>query len=399
MMDALTQPATRAPAAPLDDALVFVSDPDSEGVIRHALGDLGVARAEFTPGTIDTAIAQLAHRPSPRLLVADITGIEDPAARTDALAAVCEPGTGVVLIGEVNDVRVYRDLKSVGVAEYFFKPLVNDLLKRSFSGVFSGTVYQANSRTGKLVIALGVRGGSGATMIAATAAWHLSEVLQRRVALVDLDLQFGDAALQFDAAPSHALTEALQHPDRVDDLFLERGIIRVSDRLALLASLEPIGATAMPDEAAILSLLDTLLRRYRYVFVDLPPMLAPRLMRVLHLPGTVLFVSTGNLVCARDAGRWRDAIGANTAERTVMRILNRSGAHGSLTPEEFARVSGHALDMIIPYSREVGLASNMGIRAVHKCGSLKRELAPLLRHLAGEAVAGSRPSLFHRMFG
>ena len=160
-----------------------------------------------------------------------------------------------------------------------------------------------------------------------------------------------------------------------------------------------IGETTIPDETAILSLIDTLLRRYRYVFIDLPTVLAPVLMRVLHLPGTLLFVSTGSLVSARDAGRWRDAIGTNSAERTVMHILNKGGAPDSLATEEFVRVSGHALDMIIPYSREVGIASNMGIRSVHKCAAIQRELAPLLRHLAGEPAGETKPSLMHRIFG
>lgn len=398
-METKTVAAALIPRAPPEDALVFVSDRDSEGVLRRALSDIGVARAEFTLGNVNTAIGQLAHRPSPRLLVADITGVEDPAARTDALAAVCEPETGVVLVGDTNDIRLYRDLKAVGVVEYFFKPLATDPLKRSFNSVFAGAADVPSSRTGKLVISLGVRGGAGATMIAATAAWHLAEMLQRRVMLVDLDLQFGDAALQFDAAPSHALAEALQHPERVNSLFLERGVIHVTERLGLLASLESIGETTIPDETAILSLIDTLLRRYRYVFIDLPTVLAPVLMRVLHLPGTLLFVSTGSLVSARDAGRWRDAIGTNSAERTVMHILNKGGAPDSLATEEFVRVSGHALDMIIPYSREVGIASNMGIRSVHKCAAIQRELAPLLRHLAGEPAGETKPSLMHRIFG
>jgi pilus assembly protein CpaE len=235
-------------------------------------------------------------------------------------------------------------------------------------------------------------------MIAATAAWHLAEMRQRRVMLLDLDLNFGDAALQFDAAPSHALCEALQHPDRVDDLFLERGVIKITDRLNLLATLEPIGKTEAPNEAAVLSLLETLLHRYRYVFVDLPAVIAPNLMRVLHLPGTLLLVGTGSLVSARDIARWSDAVGASSAERTVFRILNKSGAHDCLRDQEFIRAAGHVPDMVIPYNRDIGLASNMGIRAVYQSASLRRELAPLLQQLGGEAEGNARLSLLQRMF-
>jgi pilus assembly protein CpaE len=398
-MDANPSPTSPSEALGLADALVFVRDSDSEGVIRKALSDLSIARVEFIRGDIDTATAQLAQRPSPRLLVVDIADLDDPASRTDVLAAVCEPGTGVVLIGANNDIRLYRSLKAAGIMEYFFKPLMTDLLKRTFLSIFAGTNESSSSRTGKLVIALSIRGGAGATMIASTAAWHLAEVLQRRVMMLDLDLYFGDTALQLDAVPSHALCEALQHPDRIDDLFLERGVIHVTERLNLLASLEPLIETNMPEEGAVLALLEKLLHRYRYVFIDVPAVLAPKLMRVLHLPGTVLLVSTGNLVSARDLARWGDAIGSNSAERTVMRILNKSGAHGSLPREEFIRVSGQTPDMVIPYSRDIGLASNMGIRAIYQRAAVRRQLAPLVRHLAGEPAADARPSLLRRIFG
>jgi len=394
-------PAMAAAGEPraIPEALIFVGDQDSEGVVRQALSDLGVARAEFVPGNIETATAQLAHRPSPRLLVVDIVGVDEPETRIEALAAVCDPSTGVVVIGETNDIRLYRSLKAAGIDEYFFKPLMGDLLKRSFSGVFSGSAEVPSSRSGKLVTVLGVRGGSGGTMIAATAAWHLAEARQRRVMMIDLDLNFGDAALQFDAGPNHALCEALEHPERVDDLFLERGAIQITRRLNLLAALEPIGATQSPAEDAVLALLETLLRRYRYVFVDLPAVIAPHLMRVLHLPGTVLLVSTGSLVSARDMARWGDAIGSNSAERTVLRILNKSGAPDSLGKEEFTRAAGLAPDMVIPYSRDIGLASNMGVRAIYQSAWLRRELTPLLQRLAGEGADAARPSLLRRMFG
>jgi pilus assembly protein CpaE len=383
----------------LTEALIFVRDRDSEGVIRQALTDLGVARAEFVQGSIENATAQLSRRPSPRLLVVDIGGTDEPPPRIEELAEVCDPSTGVVVIGDTNDIRLYRSLKAAGIDEYFFKPLVGDLLKRSFVGIFSGTTEVPSSRTAKLVTVLSVRGGSGGTMIAAAAAWHLAEMRQRRVMVLDLDLHFGDVALQFDAAPSHAVCEALQHPDRVDELFLERGAIMVTERLNLLAALEPIGKIDPLEEDAVLALLDTLLRRYRYVFIDVPASIAPSLMRVLHLPGTVLLVGTGSLVAARDMARWSEALGANSASRSVLRILNKAGAPESLSTEEFIRAAGQAPDMVIPYNRHIGAAFNLGIRAVYQSPALRRELAPLVQQLAGESLAEARPSILRRVFG
>jgi pilus assembly protein CpaE len=221
-------------------------------------------------------------------------------------------------------------------------------------------------------------------MIAASTAWYLAEMHKRRVGLIDMDLQFGDAALQLDATPTHALKEALDHPERVDALFLERAIIQVGERLGLMAGLENLDDVVLPEEHAIMSLLEHMLHRFRYLFVVVPAAIAPRMLRLLHLPGTILLVSTSSLPCARDVARWRAKIGPNSAERTTIHVLNKSGAANGLSNEEFIRAVGTPPDIVIPYAREIGAASLLGIRGLQKCTALQNGLVPLFRQLSGE---------------
>jgi pilus assembly protein CpaE len=380
-------------------AKVFVSDQDTEGVIRQSLSDLGVDDAEYTKGTVETATAALATQASPRLLVVDISGVEDPLARIDELSARCEPDVSVLVVGDRNDIILYRHLKNAGVAEYYFKPLVRDMVKRTCNSALSGG-HEASTdlRGGKLIFVLGVRGGVGATTIATNAAWRLSEKGQRWVMLVDLDMQNGDAALQLDLSPSHALREAFEKPERVDKLFLERGTIHASQRLDVLASLEPPGESMPLSEDAVLSLFEKLLRRYRFIFVDLPVTAAGGLLRVLHQPSTCLLVSNASLASARELARWREWIGPNSPERRTLHILNMIGADGGLTEAEFIRVAGQAPDITIAYERGIAIASNLGVKATQKCDALNRGLAQLLRDLAGEPAEASR-SMFRRIFG
>jgi pilus assembly protein CpaE len=383
-------------AAPI--AMVYVNDRDSEGVIRQALSDLGVQDSVFGVGGMSGAIADLTKRSSPRLLIVDISGVEEPARRINELADVCEPGTGVIVVGEQNDIILYRELKSAGVFEYFFKPLSGALVPRACNAVLTGNMEQRALRTGRLIFTLGVRGGCGATTIGVRLAWHLAQIRKRRVAVLDLDLQTGDTALQFDVAPHHALREALEHPERIDELFLERGVIRVGERLNLLASEEPLDYLTNYSEDALLTLLDKLLHSYRYLFVDLPVSHAPFLPRALHLPSLCLLISDGSLVSARDVARWRAFIGPNSAERTTLHILNKGEAPGSLPVEEFSRAVGHPPDVIVPYNRDVAYASNLGVRKLENCQTFLRALGPALRDISGEPVQ-EEPTLLERILG
>jgi pilus assembly protein CpaE len=396
MTEALAVATQGRSAAPV--AEIFVRDSESEKIVRHALASLGIAAAEFITGDIEDAIAALAHQASPKLLVIDVEGVDDPVIRINELANVCEPDTAVVAIGDRNDIRLYRELKDAGVAEYFFKPLVADPVTRTLSATLSGQSEAPASRTGKLVFVLGVRGGVGATTVAVNTAWYLAETRQRWVVLIDLDLQQGDAALQLDAEPTHALRESFDHPERVDKLFLERAAIHVDRRIDLLASLEPLGQTVEIDQASVLSLLEKLLARYRFVFVDLPPAAAPKLIAALHLPSTCLLVSDGTLVSARDVARWRETIGPNTPQRNTLHLLNQFKAPGSLPEAEFNRAARQPPDFVMPYDREIAASATLGVKAGRRNLAIKRGLAPLLRMLGGEQPK-TPPTLFDRLFG
>ena len=60
---------------------------------------------------------------SPAILMVDLSESGDPLNDINALAEVCEPGTVVIAIGQVNDVRLYRDLVASGIHDYLLKPL------------------------------------------------------------------------------------------------------------------------------------------------------------------------------------------------------------------------------------------------------------------------------------
>ena len=206
------------------------------------------------------------------------------------------------------------------------------------------------------------------------------------------------AALQLDATPSHALREAFEKPDRVDKLFLERGTIHASQRLDVLASLEPLGANIPLNEDAVLLLFGKLLHRYRFIFVDMPASAAVGLIRVMREPSTCVLVSNASLSSARELARWREWIGPNSPERKTLHILNMAGANGGLSESEFIHVAGQAPDITIAYDRDIAIASNLGIKATQKCAVLNTGIAKLIRDLAGEPVARPR-SLFSRIFG
>jgi pilus assembly protein CpaE len=378
-------------------ALAFVLDAQSEALIQSCFADAGIAGAKVVRGSVAEATELLGHERSPQILIVDINDDADPLPGLEKLASVCEPRTNVIVIGDRNDIVLYRSLRDAGVAEYFFKPLVATVLTPMLDAMLHGRQAEHPKRKGHLVIALGVRGGVGTSTICANTAWQLAEERQRRTSVVDLDLHFGDLSMQFDVAPSHALCEALEFTDRIDDLFLERAIVRAGNRLELLESLEPLSREFYPSEDAVLTLVGILLERSRYVFIDLPAFIATRYPKLLHMPGTVFLISDATLVAARDVVRWRAFLGANSSKRNVVHVLNKAGAPGALSEDQMVRALGRAPDLEIPYDREVAAAASLGVQQVRRSATVKRGIASIFHLLTGEAE--EKKTLFERLLG
>jgi pilus assembly protein CpaE len=399
----MTETADLATERPLskvggNEAKVFVRDQASLEIIRRALTDMRITDPQCQLGDVETAIVALAKTSSPRLLIVDITATEDPVARMAELSNVCDPDVNVVALGDRNDIVLYRDLKNIGVTEYFVKPLVKDVVTRICRNILTPGVEQSKMRTGKLILVVGVRGGVGATTIAAHTAWHLSETGRRRVNLLDLDAKHGDTALQFDVLPTNSLCEALEFPDRVDKLFLRRAVQLVSDRLDLLACLVPLAQSPSVTAESVAPLLDKLAAQYRYVVVDLPRHLAAEIIHSTLLPRVCLLVSNSSLSSVRDVNRWREQIGTNILERSTIHVLNRPEPHGGLSDREFIGAAGQAPDVSIAYHRDLAEAASLGIRGTIKCAAFVRSMQNILRPLTGEQAEAPVP-FYRRLWG
>jgi pilus assembly protein CpaE len=378
--------------------LAFLTDEASLGVARECFRQLDIGKAKVQLGGIDTAIGALAEAPSPRILIADVSDTDDPLPQVRKLADVCDPSTSVLIIGDRNDIVLYREMKQLGVADYQFKPIVLDRLVRGCRTALADQDEEdADSHLGKLVTIMGVHGGVGSTTIAVNVAWHLANEMSRDVLLIDLDLQSGDAALQLNVTPTPTLRMALEHPDRIDDVFLDRASIKVVPKLQLLAGLEPLVDPIPPNPDSVVQIVANARQRHRYTIVDVPFGAGLQLENLLLASTTVVLVADPTLISAREMVRWQQHLKMIRGNGTVRQILNKCGAPGTLSREEFANAVGTAVDMVIPFDANIGRGTNLGVPSIETCDGLRRGLASPVVDLTG--VADPEPAgLLARIF-
>ena len=241
-----------------DPFQAFVCDDATADMLRPVAVEHGWSPEKVNKGGLRNAVQSLSVSASPNILFVDLSESADPLNDINALAEVCEPGTIVIASGQVNDVRLYRDLVASGIHDYLLKPFTVDHLRDTFANAqmtLSGPRGEAQVEKPHIMAAvLGVRGGVGASTIATSLAWLLGEKANRSTALLDLDIHFGTGALALDLEPGRGLTDAIENPSRIDGLFIERAMVRANERLSVLSAEAPIHQALITDGTAFFQL-------------------------------------------------------------------------------------------------------------------------------------------------
>lgn len=383
----------------VNPGVVFTSDQQAVRIISQSLEKSSSLRARFIPKDITGAARDPAALTDAGFVILDISQVEEPLAIFNSIVDTLPPSIPVIVIGDVNDIRLYRALRDAGAAEYFFRPLVGDLIAGTLNRLLSANSVKSNPRQGKLIHFIGVRGGCGVTSIAMRTARLLSDYPPRPVFLMDLNLRNSDMAMQANLQPNSAMYEALDNPDRVDDLFLERTLAKVTDNLDLMSTLDPLNKPVNLAETSLLALFRKLAERYRYLVAEVPPGAVTSLNQVLRLASTIVLVSDGRMASARDVARWRETLSSMISGLTLVHVLNRHNQPDALPLDQFALLAGGMPDITLSYSKRMAEASLLGVNGQEGFEDLDAALAPLVSMIAGSAgsLTGERRSLLDRI--
>ena len=340
--------------------VAFVCDETTAEALRPIAVELGWSPEKVNKGGLRNAVQTLSVSASPHVLFVDLSESGDPLNDINALAEVCEPGTVVIASGQVNDVRLYRDLLASGIHDYLLKPLNPDALRESFSQaqVALNAPKLADPTTDRphcAVAVIGTRGGVGASTVATSLAWMVSDKHQRSTALLDLDVHFGTGALALDLEPGRGLTDAIENPSRIDGLFIERAMVKASDRLAVLSAEAPINSPVINDGAAFYQLQEEIRTAFECTVVDLP-----RSMLVLH-PHLITDVQVAVLVteltlaAARDAIRILSWFKSNAPQTQVIVLANKVPPQALLeiSRKDFEGSIERKIDFMVPLEQKV----------------------------------------------
>ncbi|WP_313805263.1 pilus assembly protein CpaE [Sphingobium sp.] len=335
----------------------FVCDDHSFDLLRVVAAEMGWAPEKVNKGGMRNAVQSLSITASPQILFIDMSESGDPLNDINSLAEVCEPGTVVIAAGQVNDVRLYRDLLSSGIQDYLLKPFGADQLRDALAqaqAVFFAPRDAGPERPHMTTAVIGTRGGVGASSIATSLAWLLSDKKKRPTALLDLDVHFGTNALAMDLEPGRGLTDAIENPSRIDGLFIERAMVRASDTLAILSAEAPISQPLLTDGGAFYQLLEEFRAAFECSVIDLPRGMLIQHPHLMSDVNVTVVVTELTLAAARDSIRILSWLKTNAPQSRALVVANRvhPGAL-EISRKDFEQSIERKVDLLIPFDLKV----------------------------------------------
>lgn len=358
---------------------IFCDRAETAELAHKAAADrrMGRANVQVREGGLAAACLAYGASPTPSLVMVESL---DPAPRLiallDELAQVCDPGTKVVVLGATNDISLYRELMRRGVSEYLVPPLNPLQMVRTVMGLYADP---SAPFVGRQIAFCGAKGGAGASTIAHNVAHSITERLQTGAVLVDLDLAFGTAGLDFNQDPLQGIADALTQPDRLDPVLMDRMMARCTERLSLFAAPATLDQDYDIGAEAFEEVTQKIRSAAPFVVIDLPHAWTAWKRKILLSSDDLVIVATPDLASLRNAKNMIDIVRrARPNDAPPRLVLNQVGVPGrpEIPVKDFGEALGIIPSLALPFDAKLfGQAANNG--------QMLSEVAPKARATEG----------------
>ncbi len=241
---------------------------------------------------------------------------------------------------------------------------------------------------GTVVTVFSPKGGTGKTVVATNLAALLAAHSGRRVLLIDLDLQFGDAAIMLGLDPTRTMHDLVQSPGELDPAKLAGYVMKHKSGLDVLAAPMRPEEAELVTEAKVLRMLEVATEAYDLVVVDTSPFFYGPMLALLQPTDRLLMLCGLDVPTLKNVKlslRTLDLLGFPLSR--VELVLNRVTPKVGLGPEDVETALGLAVTYEIPNDPVVPPAVNRGAAAVILDG--ESDFAKAISVIA-ESIEGGR---------
>jgi len=338
---------------------LYVLDPDPQvvGQLRPGLASAGLHLAG-SQANADQALPVLMST-CPEVVLIDVASSADIAFSVKKILLAC-PSSCIIVTGAGTPPATMSRAVASGARAFLIKPYtpadvfatIGEALEMA-RAVASHTQVQAVQQPaerarGTVVAVYSPKGGVGSTTVATNLAVALAARPKTSVALLDLDLQFGDIGAALDLRGANSVAEVVGHEDLTSDLIDETFVKHASGVRVLLAP-DDLALVEGIDPDQVVRLLGQLRRHFDYVVADLWSSFEALTLGVLRTADRVLLVTTPELPSLRNVQRVLHATRADIhLDERALVVANRYPGKTGLSHADMSKALGMKISATIP---------------------------------------------------
>ena len=341
---------------------------------------------------------------STNILILDAENITKADLRSISTLTKDNPNPAVIFAINKTDSQQILDLMRAGVSEIIGLPVqpseLLDAIERLRGRRYINTSYHAR---GKILSFISSKGGSGGTFIAANIGYSLANICQQKVLLVDLHMQFGDAAIYLTESPGKSTLTDIISQTGLDSSVIASSTIRVDDNYYVLQAPDSPEKASGITPQQIDNLLSVAIQNYDYVILDLPRVLDAISMKVLDRSDKIYLVLQPVIPYIRAASKLLRLFSLLGYEPNKISVIsNRTNSDNAISKKDVQATINKQVDWEFHNEfQNCHESSNLGIPIIKlepNC-DFSKTLFDLARDISGTEIATTQPkSFFSRLF-
>ncbi|MFT8671186.1 MAG: hypothetical protein ABF802_07960 [Acetobacter orientalis] len=349
-LEPTTLPNDNADDLPQGSVVAFVQDSITETLISECLQELRPNSGQIFRGSIANAATYLSKNEAPSFLLIDVGDENNALDSLKAITEILPPHVTIMVLGTRADADFYRSVTHVlGAVEYLYRPFSRNLILRILGPIIlHGRETQRVMNGASFVACIGTRDGIGASTLVTNLSYFLAETARRYSLLLDFNLRAGKMATLLDVATNGGFRSALEAPDRMDELLLERSMQSVGERLQVLSSMGDLNIFPKIGPNAVQRLMEILRPRFRFILTEVN-WNDDVYISVLSQAQQYILILDPSLVSVRDTLRVIANLPRVTPASKPFVIVTNYGRPGSLSKDEITQSLGVKIDAFVPY--------------------------------------------------
>ena len=322
------------------------------------------------------------------------------------------PGTTLfVTSSDRNPETIIRAMRS-GAREFLPHPLNTEEIMAAFTKLrLSNHRATEGVSRGKVISVFGMKGGVGTTTIAINLAVNLTQHAERRVILVDLNLQLGNAPLFLNMKPKYSIVDIAGNIEDIDPVTLKGVLPRHSSGMYLLAGPPRPEQSELVRESHLDHILTFMRSMFDFIVIDTTNVLGELTLRALDESEIILAVFTDDLAAVYNTRQCLDIFQRmDYGDDKVRLVMNRGITDRGIPPQDVEKSIDYKVFWNIPNEKYPTVLSSLNqgipISTFKPHSKLSASFRDLAEHLDQElypeeesAGEGRKKGFVKRLFG